>query len=310
MPIITQDAPEPGAQAGTADMRTPDGERVPDAQGPSVVGLMRQSSRLSFSSGGEAMYRSILRLVELSAGSEFVMVPCGRGRAARFIAEATGASGAGIDPDPELVDVATRRARRANMPDRLHFEAAPYEVLPYQDEVFDLAIGEVELGAARDPAAALKEIVRVTRPGGTIVLIQLVAVRSLDETKEEELVARLGVRPRMLVEWKQMLRDAGVVGVTIEDWSDAATSHHPPSVLGGLSELSTLQGRVRLLPRAWKRWGWPGVRTLLTHEQDLSRLLDDGRVLGVHVIKGTRREAEGTRGAESEWEGNDEEHGE
>lgn len=300
---MTQGAQDTSAQDGAArDGGVGEAARSRGAHGPSAVGLMRLSSRLSFPPGGEAMYRSILRLVELSAESEFVMVPCGRGRSARFIAEATGASGAGADADPEMVDVATRRARRARISDRLHFEEAPLEALPYQDEVFDLAIGEVELSAAENPLAAVREMVRVTRPGGAVVLVQLVWTRTLDAERQAELVARLGVRPLMLVEWKQLLREAGVDHVTVEDWSDAAASHNQPSVLDGLTELFTIRGRLRLLPRAWKRWGWAGVRTILTREHELRHLLEEERALGVHLIKGTRR-------AQPAWEATDEEHG-
>lgn len=274
-----------------------------DSHSPSAVGLTRLSARLSFPPGGKALYRSILRMVELSERSEFVMVPCGRGRSALFIAESTGAGGAGADPDPVMVAVAANRAKRAALPDRLHFEHAPLHELPYQDAVFDLALGEIELGAAYDPPAAVRELVRVVKPGGMVVLVQLVWTRHLEEDRRSDLTARLGVRPLMLVEWKQMLRDAGVVDLTVEDWSDAAGSHSQPSVLGGLAELFTLRGKVRLLPRAWKRWGWRGIRALLSRERELRRLLQDERVLGVNLIKGTRQ-------PESIAEKNDEEHDE
>lgn len=301
---MTQDAQNVGASQGAARNGGPgEAARERNTNGPSALGLMRLSSRLSFPPGGEAMYRSILRLVELTAGSEFVMVPCGRGRSARFIAGATGASGAGADRDREMVDVATGRARRAGMSDRLHFEEAPLESLPYQDQVFDLAIGELELGAADDPAAVVREMVRVTRPGGTVVLVQFVWTRALDDDREAELIARLGVRPLTLVEWKQLLRDAGVDDVTVEDWSDAASSYNQPSALGGLTELFTLRGRLRLLPRAWNRWGWAGIRTVLKREHELRHLLEEERALGVHLIKGTRR-------VEPAWEATHEEHGE
>ena len=29
------------------------------------------------------------------------------------------------------------------------------------------------------------------------------------------------MRPRLVVEWKQMLRDAGVVDLQVQDWTDA-----------------------------------------------------------------------------------------
>ncbi len=273
------------------------------AHTPSAVGLTRLSTRLSFPPGGELLYRSILRDVQLSDSSEFVMVPCGRGRSALFIAESTGAAGAGADPDAVMVEVATRRVRRAGLAARLHFETAPVEELPYQDAVFDLALGEIELGAARDPKAAVRELVRVTRPGGTVILVQLVWTRALEEERQAELVGRLGIQPLVVVEWKQLLRDAGVQNVTVEDWSDAASSHSQPSVLGGLAELFTLRGKLRLLPRAWKRWGWRGVRVVLSRERELRHLVEEERVLGVSLIRGTLP-------AEPMVEVEDEEHGE
>lgn len=265
-----------------------------DAHGPSAVGLTRLSTRLSFPPGGEALYRSILRLVELGPEAEFLLVPCGRGRSALFIAEATGASGAGADPDPWMVGVASERAKAARLAGRLHFENAPLDDLPYQDDVFDFTLGELELGAARDPAAAVRELVRVTKPGGSVALVQLVWLRTLAEDRRTELVERLGVQPRMLVEWKQMLRDAGVDDLRVEDWSDASTSQSRPSVLGGLSALYTLRGKLTLLPRAWERWGWRGVRAVLSREQELRHLVEEERVLGVSLIMGTRTDERDT----------------
>lgn len=259
-----------------------------DSHSPSAVGLTRLSKRLSFPPGGEALYRNILRLVALSPEDEFVIVPCGRGVSALFVARATDAIGSGADPDASLVDVASDRAKNAGIGDRLHFETAPLDNLPYQDAVFDLALGEVELGAAADPPAAVRELARVTRPGGTVVLIQLVWTRAVDPQRSADLVERLGVRPQLVVEWKQMLRAAGITNLVVEDWSDAASSQDQPSVLGGLAELFTLQGKLRLLPRAWKRWGWKGVRAVLSREQELRRLLQEERVLGISLIKGTR----------------------
>lgn len=258
-----------------------------EAHSPSAVGLARLSTRLSIPPGGDALYRSILRRVELSDASEFVILPCGRGRSALFIAESTSAGGAGADPDPVMVEVATRRATRAGLGVRLHFENAPLDELPYQDAVFDLAVGEVEFGAAPHPAAAVKELVRVTKPGGTVVLVQLVWTRPIDPDREEDLVGRLGVRPLMREQWQRMLSDAGVEAITVEDWPDPSAADQELSVLGGLAELFTLRGKARLLPRAWKRWGWRGVRLVLSREQELRRLVEDEGVLGVSLITGT-----------------------
>ena len=270
-----------------------------ESHSPSAVGLTRLSTRLSFPPGGEALYRSILRLVDVSEASEFLVVPCGRGRSALFVAQSSGASGAGADPDPAMVTVASDRAKDAELAGRLHFEQAPLDDLPYQDAVFDVALGEIELGAARDPDAAVRELARVTKPGGTVVLTQMIWLRALGNDHREEVVEALGVRPLMLMEWKQMLRDAGVGDLHVEDWSDTAASQSRPSVLGGLAELFTVRGQLLLLPRAWRRWGWRGVRAVLFRELELRKLLESEQVLGVCLIKGTRQ-ASSESGAEHE----------
>jgi SAM-dependent methyltransferase len=271
-----------------------------DSHSPSAVGLTRLSTRLSFPPGGEALYRSILRLVELTDRSEFVLVPCGRGQSALFVAESTGASGAGADPDAHMVEVATERLRGQVVRGRIHFEQAPLDDLPYQDAVFDMALGEIELGAAQDAPAAVRELARVTRPGGMVVLVQLVWTRTLPAERQAELVGRLGVRPLMLVEWKQMLREAGITDLHVEDWSDSAASRSQPSVLGGLAELFTVRGKLRILPRAWRRWGWRGVRAVLSRERELRRLIEDEQVLGVALIKGTREATNGRKSLDDE----------
>lgn len=269
-------------------------ENTPDASGGddvSAVGLTRLSQRLSFPPGEEALYRSILRLVDLGPDDEFVVAPCGRGAGALFLAESTGAAGAGSDPDQVMVGVANRRARSARLAGRLHFDTAPPDDLPYQDAVFDVTLGAMELSATGDPASAVRELVRVTRPGGTIVLVQLVWTRKADPESAEDLVQRLGIRPRLVMEWKQLLLDAGVTDLMVEDWSDAASPQRQPSVLEGLGELFTVRGKLELLPRAWRRWGWKGVRAVLSREDRLRQLLKEERVLGVSLLKGTRPSA-------------------
>ena len=274
-----------------------------DSPGPSALGLTRLSGRLSFPPGGEALYRAILRLVDLPAEAEFLLLPCGRGRSALFLAESTGAAGSGADPDPRMVAAANERAKRADRGDTLHFDEAPLDDLPYQDAVFDLVVTELALGAAEDPAAALREVVRVVKPGGSVALIQLVWVRPPEGGRERDLVERLGVRPRMPIRWKQLLTEAGVEDLHVEDWSDSAAPESQPSVLGGIRELFTLSGRIRLLPRAWERWGWRGVRALFSREQELRHLIEGERGLGVSLMVGRRA---GTSDTEEDGEEHDE----
>lgn len=273
---------------GGAEDRAPRFEGALDSHSPSAMGLARLSHRAWIAPGTEDLYKQLILLVELKEGEEFVCVPCGLGVTAQFLVGMTGAAGSGVDPDEELIEIATQRAKEADLAQKLHYEVAPLADLPYQDEVFDVAFAELDLAAAADPAAAVRELARVTRPMGTVVLVAPVWTTRLEASRRQELVERLGIQPALLVEWKQRLRDAGVVDLHVEDWSDAAVSASQPSALGGLTELFSFRGKLELLPQAWRRWGWDGVRNVFAQEREIRRLVMDEGVLGVSVIKGTR----------------------
>lgn len=255
-----------------------------------MLDLVRLSPAPVFPPGGEELYRQIARLTELEAGHELLDVACGRGISTSFLTSNYGVDGAGVDPDPTFVREAEQRARAAGLEPRLHFQAAPSDNLPYKDGIFDVTIGEIGLAASVDPAQAVRELARVTKPMGSVVLIQLIWTGNLDPLRREILVQHLGARPMLLVEWKQLLRDAGVVDLHVEDWSDQPSPFRPE--LAGpfpdFARIFTLREKIAILRRAVERWGWRGVRGAVVREQEIHHLLTRERVLGLSMIKGTR----------------------
>ncbi len=261
------------------------------------AGFARSRGRVLFPPGGEALYREIALHLELAREQEFLVAPCGGGVTTAFLQQLTGAAGAGVDPDEELVAEAAEHAREAGRAERLHYDVAPLEDLPYKDAVFDVVLGEIGLAADPDPARAVRELARVLRPGGKIALVQLAWIRRVDEQRERLLVEHLGVRPCLLVEWKQMLRDAGIVDLHVEDWSDAAEALLSRSaVSGGLAGAVTVGDRAALLWRALRRRGLGGVRESLGWGHELRRLILRDRVLELSLVTGTRWDME-TEGA-------------
>lgn len=255
---------------------------------PSALDLARLSRHRVFPPGGEKLYRHLIRLVELSEDHEFVLAPCGRGVTARFLARTSGAAGSGVDPDAELIEAAEAAARADKLSERLQFDVGSLTDLPYQDDVFDVAIGEVGLAAAADPAAAVRELVRVTKPMGTVVLAQLVWAGNVEPAHRRLIAEALGVQPFLLVEWKQILREAGVVDLYVEDWSDAAPSLRNPSAIGVLAESGSLRDRAGVLFRAWRRWGVRGLRSALEMRSEVRELITRERILGLSLIRGTK----------------------
>ena len=232
------------------------------AVGPSVLDLVRLSPDPVFPPGGEALYRQIALLTELAPEHLLLDAACGRGVATEFLAATSGAEVYGIDSNAALIEEADQRVRAGGRGDRVHLEAGSLQDLPYRDGIFDVTVGEVGIATLVDPRRAVQELARVTRPMGSVVLVQLIWTGNVDEDRREELVQHLGARPLLLVEWKQLLRDAGVVELHVEDWSDYAAPFR--STLAGpfhdISEIFSLRQKAVILHRAFRRWGWRGVR--------------------------------------------------
>lgn len=264
--------------------------RPPRAGSPSVLDIVRLSPEPVFPPGGESLYRKIALLTDLQPGQEVLDAACGRGISTMFLAENYDVDGYGVDPDPTLVREAEQRARSRSMDSRLHFQYAPLDDLPYKDGIFDVAVGEIALATSADPAGAIRELARVTKPLGAVVLVQLIWTGHVDDERREVLVQHLGARPMLLVEWKQLLRDAGVVDLHVEDWSDQSSPFRPSAgaPFHDLKKLFTLRQRLSILRRALNRWGWRGVRGAVVREQEIHRLLSRQRVLGLTLIRGIK----------------------
>jgi SAM-dependent methyltransferase len=245
-----------------------------------------------FPPGGEELYRQIALLTDLQLDSIVLDAACGRGISTEFLATTYGVEAHGLDADESLIDEAEERARERGLNDRLHFQLSPLDDLPYKDGIFDVAIGEVALGTLAHPASAVRELARVTRPMGTVALVQLIWTGNVSEELREVLVQHLGARPLLLVEWKQLLRDAGVVDLHVEDWSDSATPFRPAASVPfhDIAELFSVRQKLSILRRAMRRWGWRGVRGAVLRETEIHRLLTQQRVLGLSLIWGTRWE--------------------
>ena len=271
--------------AGNQDARTP----FP-GDGPSMLDLLSLSPRRIFPPGGEALYRQIALLADLGEGTEVLDVGCGRGVTLEYFVQEYGVQGAGVDEDPELVELGRDRVRYLGIGDRMQLEAAPVSNLPYRDGIFDVTVGELGMTGRTDPADAVRELVRVTRPGGAVILVQLVWTAPVDPERRRILEAHLGVRPLMLVEWKRLLREAGVGELHTEDWTDDETAFRPSVAkpFPDFAELFSLPEKVGILRRAWRRWGWTGVRADVARERAIHRLLTRERVLGLDLLKGVR----------------------
>lgn len=109
---------------------------------------------------------AVLRLADPKPGERALDAGCGTGIYTRRLAE-RGAIPTGVDRDAEMLAAARLKAPTAT------FIQGDVSALPLAADSFDLTLAVTLLCFAHDPERVVAELVRVTRPGGRIVLAEL-----------------------------------------------------------------------------------------------------------------------------------------
>jgi SAM-dependent methyltransferase len=96
-------------------------------------------------------------------GQRVLDVGCGTGALTSVLADIVGTEQvAGVDPSEPFVSQC-----RGNVPGA-DIRVGPAEALPFDDGEFDRALSQLVFHFVDDPAASVREMARVTRPGGVV----------------------------------------------------------------------------------------------------------------------------------------------
>ena len=126
----------------------------------------RYASLLSF--GQDPRWRAFLvsripndalRVLDVATGTGAVAIELARANPARTVV--------GIDQSPDMLATAKKR-----IGDRIELREGRAESLPFADGEFDALTFTYLLRYVDDPAATLRELMRVVKPGGTIAMLE------------------------------------------------------------------------------------------------------------------------------------------
>jgi ubiquinone/menaquinone biosynthesis C-methylase UbiE len=116
----------------------------------------------------QPMFTDIARLANLPVGASVLDIPCGGGLAFRGLSTGQAVNYVAADISPYMLQRARREASRREVQDAIEFVEADVTALQFADATFDLCVTYNGLHCLPDPRAALAELVRVLRPGGTL----------------------------------------------------------------------------------------------------------------------------------------------
>jgi len=140
------------------------------SQGTYIMEDPREALRLELKVDPEAWVDKYIAH-RIRRSSKVLSVGCGPGVLLRQIAEMDPSiRGTGIDISAERVQVATRKHREIS---RLRFVCGDAHAMQFPSNSFDFVYSRMLFQYLRDKEQALSEIVRVCRPGGTVLLQDL-----------------------------------------------------------------------------------------------------------------------------------------
>ncbi|MBB3725782.1 class I SAM-dependent methyltransferase [Nonomuraea dietziae] len=111
--------------------------------------------------------RELVALIDAGEGDHVLEVGYGPGGLVRELAKGPSARICGVDPSPDMRDLAGRRHRADR---RVDLRIGAADAIGFGDGVFDRVVSVNNVALWPDLGAGLKEFRRVLRPGGRVVI--------------------------------------------------------------------------------------------------------------------------------------------
>ncbi len=197
---------------------TPDRQTI-DAEQRTYFNLLAEMGHTKHI-GGMAATERLMDLISPKASDNVLDVGCGVGIGAVYLAEQFNCRVVGVDITPRMVERAQERAERHGQVDRVAYRVADMHALPFADACFSSAIAESVLSFSADKNHAVKELIRVVKPGGMIAFTEAIWVQPPPEGKAD-FMARAGGMPQGILthnEWLAIITASDLEQIVAESY--------------------------------------------------------------------------------------------
>ncbi|EQB22243.1 membrane-associated protein [Dehalobacter sp. UNSWDHB] len=159
--------------------------------------------------GGLELTDHALSLCEINTGTSLLDIGCGRGDSLAYIRQKYDCTVCGLEPEPSLL----AQAKKANP--GITFRQAFADNIPFPEHCFDFILAECVVSLFDSPQICLKEIRRVLKPKGRLIMTDIYT-RSNESAEAHGLLRHIYSQSQFIA----LFNEAGFQPVVFEDHSD------------------------------------------------------------------------------------------
>jgi ubiquinone/menaquinone biosynthesis C-methylase UbiE len=154
--------------------------------------------------------RELTELCRIGHSKVILDVGCGVGATPCHLARAYDCRVIGVDLLERMIEQSRKRASLEEVEDRVEFIVADARTLPFEDDLFDAVIIESVSVFFDDKRQAVREYVRVTKPGGHVGMTEMTWLNPPSPETREYYLRTVFADALDVGGWGRLLEDAGL----------------------------------------------------------------------------------------------------
>ena len=167
--------------------------------------------------GGTFATDKLAELCKLEPGITLLNVGSGSGISAAYVAEKYGCKVVGVDLLPGMIESAQKWAEAKGVADQTEFRQGDAQNLPFENDQFDALICESVNAFVPDKEKAMREYMRVVKPGGYIGFTEAIWVNDPSEAAVELMAEATGQQFHSPEVWERLFENSGLVDLHSEN---------------------------------------------------------------------------------------------
>jgi ubiquinone/menaquinone biosynthesis C-methylase UbiE len=157
--------------------------------------------------------RELVDMCRIDDGKYVLDVGCGVGATPVYLAKDVGCRVMGVDLLDKMIEQSREWVKAEGLEDRVDFRVADARNLPFEDGCFDAVISESVNVFFNDKSQAMREYIRVTKPGGYIGMTEITWLKPPSPAVEDSIKGMVDTYPMDASGWKDLMEDESLVDV-------------------------------------------------------------------------------------------------